>query len=165
MPGTQPHGMHTFDPSSSSSLSATQIIDAINAEKDGEEDQLDPLHSPMDNMLAAQATTLLPFVNPDLGNSSSGQTSIVSSFVPSNPSASSSGARLPPSSSLPPSVHPQATPDASMGSVESISDVGQKCKHDVKSISGRQPSTSDVSVGHYARANKNKQMWSGLYVQ
>ena len=144
MPGTQPRGTHAFDPGSVPSHSATQIIDAVNAEEDGEEDQVDPFNSGsladslMDNGLPAQATTFPPIVNPRPGNSSSGQTSsVVSSFSQTNPSAaSSSRARLPPSSSLPPSVRLQATPDASMGSAHS-SDVGQKRKRDAKSICSR----------------------------
>jgi hypothetical protein len=118
MPGTQPRGTHAFDPSSLSSHSATQIINAVNAEEDEEEDRLgvDFLDSAMDNTPAVPAWP--PFVNSDLGNSSSSQipSNVSSSFSPPNPSASSSSdARPPPFSSLPPSVHTQSTPDASMG--------------------------------------------------
>lgn len=163
MPGTQPRGMHAFDPGSVPSHSATQIIDAVDAEEDGEEDRVDPfdpgpLDSLMDNGLPAQATTFPLFVNPHLGNSSSGQTSsIVSSFSQSNPSAaSSSRARPPPSSSLPPSVRPslQATPDASMGSAHS-SDVGQKRKRDAKSICSR-PSAGGTKRS--SRSSKTKDL-------
>ena len=37
MPGIQARGTHAFDPASSTSHSATDIINAVNAEEDGEE--------------------------------------------------------------------------------------------------------------------------------
>ena len=40
MPGTQPQGTHTFDPASSSSQSAMQMLDSINTEEEGAEDLL-----------------------------------------------------------------------------------------------------------------------------
>ncbi|KAF8221508.1 hypothetical protein L208DRAFT_1327554 [Tricholoma matsutake] len=146
MPGVQPHGTHAFDPSSHS---VTEMLNAVNAEEDGAEDQVTPLDSPMSNMPAV-ATAPSPLVNPDLGTYSSGGTSsVVSSFPPPNLSASSSsgGTGPLPSSSLPPSVHLQQS-DTSMGSVHSIttgSEAGQKCKQDARSLSGMQPPSSKRS--------------------
>ncbi|KAF8221168.1 hypothetical protein L208DRAFT_1329698, partial [Tricholoma matsutake] len=143
MPGVQPRRTHAFDPSSHS---ATEMLNAVNAEEDGAEDQVTPLDSPMSNMPAA-ATAPSPLVNPDLGTSSSGGTSsVISSFPPPNLSASSSsgGTGPLPSSSLPPLVHLQQS-NASMGSVRSIttgSEAGQKCKRDARSLSGMQPPSS-----------------------
>jgi hypothetical protein len=167
MPGTQPRGTHAFDPSGSSSQSA-QMLDLVNAEEDGAEDQDGP---PLDLSLA-EGTSTFPHVTPDLV---SGMTpsvvspllslpSVVSSLFPSDRS-SSGGTRPPPSSSLPPSVHPNSTQrsDISMSSVysrDTDSDTGnsqfRKRKHDEKSASGsgiRPPSskrsakskTSDVN--------------------
>ena len=137
MPGIQPHEMHAFD---LSSHSATEMLNTVNAEEDGAENQVSPLDSPMSNMPAAHATSeSSPLANPDLGTASSrGTSSIVSFFPPpSNLNASSSlGGMGPlPSSSLPPSVHHQATwqSDISMSSVCSIttgSEAGQKHKCD-----------------------------------
>jgi hypothetical protein len=148
MPGTQARGTHAFDPGAFSSHSATNIINAINEEEDGAEDQVDPVDLPVDKTPAAQAAMVFSFVNPDLSNSSS--SSVISSFFPPpNLSASSSsGARPPQSSSL-----PRATPDASMSSIHSGSDVGQKRKRtsDVKSKSSRQR-----SAGGSLRSSRSK---------
>ena len=38
MPGTQPQGAHPFDPGNSLCASATQVLNKVNAEDDGEED-------------------------------------------------------------------------------------------------------------------------------
>ena len=38
MPGTQPQGTHSFDPGNSLCASATQVLNKVNAEDDGEED-------------------------------------------------------------------------------------------------------------------------------
>jgi hypothetical protein len=51
--------MHAFDPASSSSQSATQILNLVNTEEDRVEDQVDP---PLDSPMA----TVSP-VPPDLG--------------------------------------------------------------------------------------------------
>ena len=153
MPGTQACGTHAFDPGAFSSHSATNIINAINEEEDGAEDRVDPVDLPVDKTPAAQAAMLFPFVNPDLSNSSS--SSVISSFFPPpNLSASSSsGARPLQSSSLPASADPRATPDASMSSIYSGSNVGQKRKHtsDVKSISSRRR-----SAGGSLRSSRSK---------
>ena len=135
MPGTQLHGTHAFNPSS---RWATEMLNTVNVEEDGAEDQLGPLEfeSPISNMPAAHGTASNPHINPNPGASSSGRISAVSesseSFTPPNliPSSSSSATRPLASSSLPPSVYRQAThqSDASMGSAYSIaaSDPGQK---------------------------------------
>jgi hypothetical protein len=145
MPGTQPRGTHAFDPASSSSQSATQMLNIVDAEEDGAEDQVGPqLDSPTANTPAAPASVVSPLVPPDLGSS------IVSSLPPSDPSVSSSSgsARPPPSSSLLPTVHPQLTQqrDISMGSVttgsEASSGTLRKRKHDARSASGMQPPSS-----------------------
>jgi len=71
MPGTQPRETLTFDPGNTSQL-VTQVLDTINAEMDGAEDQVGPsLDSPMDNMPAAHALATSPLITPDLGSSSS----------------------------------------------------------------------------------------------
>jgi hypothetical protein len=171
MPGIQARGTHAFDPASSTSRSATDIINAVNAEEDGEEDQVDPLDSIMDNTLASQATTLSSLVDPDLGaGSSSGQTSSI--LLPFSPdhlagrtsSGSTSGTGPPPSSSLPPpsSSHPpRATPDASMGSAHSIatgSDTGQKRKRDTKSMGSRPPSVGGSKRSSRSSRSKTKDL-------
>jgi hypothetical protein len=54
MPRAQPRGTHSFDPGSSSSVSATQALNKVNAENDGEEDQAGPpVDTPMVNIPAA----------------------------------------------------------------------------------------------------------------
>ena len=121
MPGTQPRGTHAFDPASSSSQSATQMLNIVNAEEDGAEDQVGPqLDSPTANTPAAPVSVVSPLVPPDLGSS------IVSSLPPSDPSISSSSgsARPPLSSLLLPTVHPQLTQqcDISMGSITTSSE-------------------------------------------
>ncbi|KAF8805532.1 hypothetical protein BYT27DRAFT_7224832 [Phlegmacium glaucopus] len=135
--------MHAFDPASSSSQSATQILNLVNTEEDGAEDQVDPsLDSPM-----ATVSSLIP---PDLGTFLT--SSIILSLLPpdSSMSSSSSHTKPPPSSSLPPTVYPQPTQqcDVSMSLAHSITtgsnaDSSQfpKCKHDARSASGMQPSS------------------------
>jgi hypothetical protein len=54
MPGAQPRGTHSFDPGSSSSASATQALNEVNAENDGEEDRAGPpVGTPMADVPAA----------------------------------------------------------------------------------------------------------------
>ena len=149
MPGTQPRGTHAFDPAGSSSQSATQILDIVNAEEDGAEDQVDPLlDSTMADMLVTPASAVSPLVLPNPGSS------IVSSLPPSDPSTSSSSgsARPPPPSSLLPTIHPHPAQrrDISMGSVTTSSEAGssqlRKHKHDARSAIGMQgPSTKRAS--------------------
>ena len=102
-------------------------------------------------MPAAHATASSPLPT-NLGTSSS--SSVVSSIsLPDlSTSLSSGGTRPLPSSSLPPSVHPWAAQQSntSMGSVSSIttgtlSETGQKCKRDARSMSGMQPPNSKWS--------------------
>jgi hypothetical protein len=168
MPGTQPRGTHAFDPAGSSSQSATHILDVVNAEEDGAEDQVGPLSSEsMANMPAVPTSTVSPLVStfsrystnsvlyfqpvlPNLGSS------FVSSLSPSDPSASSSSsARPPPSSSPLPPVHLHLSQqhNISMGSVTTSSETSssqlRKRKHDARSSSGMQPRSSK-------RASKNK---------
>jgi hypothetical protein len=83
MPGTQPRGTHSFNPGSSSSVSATQALDKVNAEEDGEEDRAGPpVDTPAANIPAAF-------------------TSAMSSLFPHDPSAASF-AGTPRSDALPP---------------------------------------------------------------
>ena len=91
MPGTQPWGIHAFDPGSQSesSQSATQALNAINAEDDGAEDQVGP---PLDSLMAN-----IPAA-PDY--------ILASSFASPGPSSTSGSTRPPLSSSLLPTVHP-----------------------------------------------------------
>ena len=86
-----------FNPASSSSQSATQMLNNVNAEEDGAEDQVGPLLD--DSSIAAPA---FPFVLSDLGASNS----IISSLPPGISSQSSGNTRPPPSSSLLPTIHP-----------------------------------------------------------
>ena len=129
MPGTQPWGTYAFDPASSSSQSATQMLNTVNAEQDGAEDQVDPLlDSLMDNLPASVVSPLDTLITPNLR----------SSFLPpSDPSTPSGSTRPPPSSSLLLTVLPHPRPaqrqDISMGSVTTGSNVSssqaQKHKH------------------------------------
>ena len=91
MPGTQPWGTHAFDPGSQSesSQSATQALDAINAEDDRAEDQVGP---PLDSLMAD-----IPAA-PDY--------ILASSFASPGPSSAFGSTRPPASSSLLPTVHP-----------------------------------------------------------
>ena len=77
------------------------MLNAVNAEQDGAEDQVDPLlDSLMDNLPASMVSPLDALITPDLG----------SSFLPlSDPSTPSGSARPPPSSSLLPTIlsHPR----------------------------------------------------------
>lgn len=175
MPGTQPRGTHAFNPENSTSLSATQTLNAVDEEEDGAEDQVGPpFDSPMSNVPAAA------FVPPDFDIDSS-LASASSLHLPdcsggSAVASSSSHTRPPSSSSLFPTVHPltQAHPtqqrDVSMASAPTaisdtatrssqkrkhgISDAGthssQKRKRDARSASGAQPHSSK------RRASKNK---------
>jgi hypothetical protein len=54
MPGAQPRGTYSFNPSSSSRASETQALDSVNAENNGEEDQAGSFaaDTPMENMPA-----------------------------------------------------------------------------------------------------------------
>lgn len=162
MPGTQPRGTHAFNPDGSSSQAATQELNVVNAEADGPEDQIGPpLDSPMANIPAASAASLIP---PDFDiNPFRGRSSVASSSRPlPDPTAASSsshGTKPPPSSSLPPSVHSHPTQqchgDISMSSVHSITtgsdatDAGsghfRKRKHDTKSMGGTQPPSAKRS--------------------
>ena len=159
MPGTQPRGTHSFDPDSSSQ-SSTQLLNIINTEEDGAEDQVGP---PSDLPMANLNMPAAPFVPPDFDiDSIQDAFSFTSSLPPPDCSAgfSSSGStRPPPSSSLLPTVlpHPTQQRDVSMGSVKSIttgSDPGtgsepRKRKHDARSVSGAHPRSAK-------RASKNK---------
>lgn len=146
MPGTQPRGTHAFDPAGSSSQSATQMLNTVNAEEDGAEDQVGPLDSSMANIPAAPASVVSPLISPNLVSS------IISSLSPSDPgTSSSSSARPPPSSSPLPAVLPHLTQrrDISMGSVTTSSEASssqlRKRKHDARSTSGMQPPSSKRS--------------------
>jgi hypothetical protein len=110
MPGTQPRGMHAFDPSCSSAQSL-QMLDIVNVEEDGAEDQDGPPVTP----------SFPHSITSDLGILGFGATpSVASELLSSLPlDFSSSGDTRPPSSSsLPPTAHPHSTQqcDASMGS-------------------------------------------------
>ena len=140
MPGTQPRGTHAFHPASSSS---TKILDLVDTEEDGAEDQI---NLPLDSM-----ATLPPLVPADLAAFST--SSIVSSLLSPDfgSSSSSSHTMPPPSSSLPPTVYPQPSQrrDISMGStslsITTGSDAGssqfrkRKRREDARSTSGTQP--------------------------
>ena len=159
MPGTQPWGAHASNSASSSSQSAMQLLNFINIEEKGAEDQDPSLDSPM-----------ALFIPPDL--SAFLTSSIISSLVPPGSSTSSSSSHTkpplslslpppslslpPPSSSLPPlslslpptvSGFPQPTQqhNISIGSMHSIttsSDAGssqlRKHKCDARSASSHQ---------------------------
>ena len=145
MSGTQPQGTHTFDPASSSSQSAMQMLDSINTEEEGAEDQVNSLPDP-------SISTTSPLIPPDLDTFLT--SSIIASLLPphSGPSSSSGHTNPPPSSSLPPTVYswPTQQPDISMGSMQSMttgSDAGsagqhQKRKYDARLASSMQPCSS-----------------------
>ena len=77
MPGTQPCGTHAFDPNNSSSQSAIQILNVVDAEEDEEEDQVGPpFDSPISNVPAAA------FVPPDFEITSVQEKSSLASSLP-----------------------------------------------------------------------------------
>ena len=99
IPGTQPQGMHTFDPASSSSQLATQKLNSINTEEEVAKDQVDSLPDP------SISTTFPPDLDTFLTSSIIG-----SLLLPHSSPSSFSGCTNPPSSSsLPPTVYPQPT--------------------------------------------------------
>ena len=140
MPGTQPRGTYSFDPSISS---AKSVLDKVNAEEDGAEDRDGPL---LDLSHANIAGTFFSFNLDILGLGP----------LPSKPSlshfSSSGGTRPPSSSSLPPTAHPghpySTQPcDLSMGSDLVFSHTNSnpgntqhwKWKHDGQSVGGTCP--------------------------
>ena len=106
----QPYGTGSL-----SSCSVTQVINTIKKEEDQEEDQVNSFDSPMDNMLAAQATTWPPLLTLILET-----LHLVKSIQSYHPFLYPIPVLLPrlwpPPSFLPPSVHPQTAPDDSMRS-------------------------------------------------
>ena len=150
MPGTQPRGTHSFDPSHSSAQSA-QMLDTVNAEVDEAEDQGGPL---LDTPLADIADIADASTSFSLGLDVLGKPSVPglpSKFPSSLPlDFSSSGGTGPPSSSsIPPMAHSQRR-DISMGSAFSDSDPGnaqhRKRKHDGQSAGGTRPPSSKRSA-------------------
>jgi hypothetical protein len=123
MPGTQPQGTYAFDPEITSQ-SATQVLDKINAEMDGEEDQVGPpLDLSVANIPVPHAHhALSPLVTPDL--SSSFPFPLPSPSLLDPPASSFSGTRPPSSSSLAPTLSPHPQGDISMSSVHSLGSVG-----------------------------------------
>jgi hypothetical protein len=147
MPSTQPRGTHSFDPCSSSTQSV-QMLNTVNAEEDGAEDQDGPpVDISLDNIAG---TSSFPSVTSNLDILGLGaRPSVASGSSLSLPPdiSSSGGTRPPSSSSLPPSAHPHSTQrrDISMGSVlshntDTSSDPGntqlRKRKHDGQSAGG-----------------------------
>ena len=149
MPGTQPQGTHAFDPASSLSQLSMQILNSIDTEGEGAEDQVDPL---LDSSIA----TVSGLVPPGLGTFST--SSIITSFLPPHSgTSSSSGCTNPPSSlSLPPTIYLQPTQqrDISMGLTQSMttgsnaSSTGQhqKRKFNARLASGMQSCSSKQST-------------------
>ena len=149
MPGTQPQGMHAFDPASSSSQLSMQILNSVDTEEEGAEDQVDPV-------LDSSVATVSGFIPPGLGTFST--SSIIISFLPPHSSASSpSGCTNSPSSlSLPPTIYLQPTwqQDISMDLTQSMttgsnaSSTGQHWKHkfDARLASGMQSRSSKRST-------------------
>lgn len=151
MPGgsADPRGPNAFEPSTAgSSADAVQMLNNVNAEEDGEEDQDSP---PFDTPLANIASTSsFPPVTSDLNISEFGVTpSVASESAPSLPPDFSGGTEPPSSSSLAPSAHHYSTQrhDVSMGSTLShntSSDPGntqrRKRKHDGQSAVGTRSS-------------------------
>lgn len=94
MPGAQPRGTHSFDPSSSGSsgVAATQALDKVNEEHDGEEDEAGPpVDTPMANMPAVFNSTITSLF-PSSTDPSSADTlmantmpNLISSLFPSAP--------------------------------------------------------------------------------
>jgi hypothetical protein len=146
MPGTQPRGTHAFDPATTSSSQSATLLDLVDTEEEGAEDQLNPIVD----------STVPPLVASDPISRSGAFSSIISSFLPPDCTSSSSSSRTkpPPSSSLPPTVYYPVVPrdaacDISMGSTHSLtslttgSDAGssqlRKRKHSARSASGMEP--------------------------
>ena len=140
IPGTQPRGTYSFDPSSSS---VPSVLDKVNAEEDGVEDRDGP---PLD---LSHANITSAFFSSNLNILGFGA-------LPSKPLAfhfSSSGGAMPPSlSSLPPMAHlghPYSTQpcDLSMGSGLAFSQTNsnpgntqhRKRKHDGQLAGGTHP--------------------------
>ena len=155
MPGTQPCGTHVFDPYNSFSQSAIQILNVVDAEEDGEEDQVGPpFDSPMSNVPAAA------FVPPDF-EITSVQEILSRIFTSSTRSQSRCRClffqwhKTPIVFLLFPTVNPHPTQqhDISMDSATTVSDAGtrssRKRKHSARSASGAQPRSSK-------RASKSK---------
>ena len=113
MPGTQPRGTHSFNPSSSSSVSATQAIDKVNAEEDGEEDQAGPpVDTPAANIPAAFTSAMSSLFSHDPSTAPFAGTPRCDAPPPPHSMASFAGTpqsdALPPpsSSSVSPTTHP-----------------------------------------------------------
>ena len=125
-----------------------QMLDSINTEEEGAEDQVDPQPDP-------SISTTSPLIPPNLDTFST--SSIIASLLPphSGPSSSSSHTNPPSSSSLPPMVYPRPTqqPDISMGLTQSMmtgSDAGstgqhRKQRYDARLASSTQPRSSKQS--------------------
>ena len=98
MPGTQPQGTHAFDPGNSSCASATQVLDKVNAEDDGEEDQAGPsLDTPAANVPAAFTSAISSLLPHDFDTASVG--TFQSDVMPP-----------PPSSTISPTIHSDRLP-------------------------------------------------------
>ena len=94
MPGTQPQGTHSFDPGNSLYASETQVLNKVNAEDDGEEDQLGPpLNTPAANVPAAFASVISSLFPHDSDTASVGTSQ--SNVMPPLPS-----------STISPTIHP-----------------------------------------------------------
>ena len=73
MLGTQPRGTHAFDPGNSSCAWATQVLDKVNVEDDGEEDQTGPsLDTPAANVPAAFTSAISSLLPHDFDTASVG---------------------------------------------------------------------------------------------
>jgi hypothetical protein len=162
MPGTQPRGTHSFDPSNVSAQS-TQMLNNVNAEEDGAEDQSGPL---LDTSADITGPSSFPVTSTNIAGPSSFPVTSnldIMGFVASGESSpsflpdfsSSGGTRPPSSSSLPPTVHLHSTQrrDISMDSAISLntdSDPGntknRKRKHDGRSAGGTRPPSSKRSL-------------------
>ena len=123
MPGTQPRGTHSFDPSSGSSAQsqALQMLDSINSEDDGAEDRDGPpFNIPLTNIAGASSfpspldASGLTSNRDILGFGAFGTTPSIASesspasqfFQLAQDFSSSGGTRPPSSSSLPAAAHP-----------------------------------------------------------
>ena len=150
MPGTQPRGTHSFDPSSSSCVSATQALDSINAENDGEEDQAGPpLDTPMANMPAAfSSAAMSSLFPPALDTVSLGGTSQSDAMPP------------PLSSSISPTTHSDHVSHSQKHHVSINSAISHSTSSETQSTSSnrkrKHDATGDIPSSSSKRTSRSK---------
>jgi hypothetical protein len=151
MPRAQARGTHSFDPGSLSSGSASQALDTVNAEDDGEEDQAGPpVDTPMANMPAAFSSAISSLFPPapradteSLGGASSSQ----SDAIPP-----------PMTSSISPTTHPGHAPRSQKHRVNPA--LSHTTSSDTPTTSSmrkrKRDATGDMPPPSSKRSSKNK---------